>query len=90
MPIINNPGLRSKLKAGLAHIVSCYAHSGEQWGLIGEVHQCQWDTVRIAGLLVWTGKPSELGRKATVEQRTQMARNWLHLYSNDLLDEAAY
>jgi hypothetical protein len=38
--------------APIFRLLSCYSHSGEQWGLIGEVHQCQWDTAKIAGVWV--------------------------------------
>ncbi len=38
--------------APIFRLLSCYSHSGEQWGLIGEVHQDQWDTARIAGVWV--------------------------------------
>lgn len=31
--------------------LSCYRHSGESWSLLGEGHQCQWDTTREAGVL---------------------------------------
>jgi hypothetical protein len=31
--------------------LSCYRHSGEAWSLLGEGHQCQWDTTREAGVL---------------------------------------
>ena len=38
--------------APIFRLLSCHSHSGEQWGLIGEVHQDQWDTARIAGVWV--------------------------------------
>ena len=31
--------------------LSCYRHGGESWSLLGEGHQCQWDTTREAGVL---------------------------------------
>ena len=38
--------------APIFRLLSCYSHSGESWGLIGEVHQCQFDTAQIAGVWV--------------------------------------
>ncbi len=78
-PIVRNPGLRRKLAVGLAHFVSCYQHSGIQWGLRGEVHQCRWDTAQIAGLLIWEHKPGELSKDK--EQRTKDARTCLAQYT---------
>lgn len=32
-------------------MLSCYRHGFESWSLLGEGHQCQWDTTPYAGVL---------------------------------------
>src|SRR5262245_27751229 len=64
LPRIKNPGLRSKLKNGLAFVLSYYQHGQCLWFLHGEEPagvEFQWDGTRIAGLLVWEDKASNLG-----------------------------
>lgn len=73
-------GLARKLKVGTAFILSCYEHSGIQWGLQGETHQCQFDTARVAGLLVWEHKPGDMGAK-TYADRQKDARGCLKEYN---------
>lgn len=82
-----NRNIARKLKSGLAHWVSRFAHGQEQWGLVGEVHQCPWDTVQIAGILVWEHKWHELG-PMDYEWRKEDARKTLRSYTRWVNGEA--
>lgn len=73
-------GLQKKLKVGTAFILSCYDHGSVQWGLPGEVLQCQWDTVQVAGILIWE-KPVKNLEAKTYEERKNDARNFLEQYT---------
>lgn len=75
-----NLGLTRKLKVGLAFWLSYYEHGLGAWSLIGEGTQCPWDTAYLAGLLVWTGKPGDIGAK-TLEGRAEDARDFLEHYN---------
>jgi hypothetical protein len=79
-PTPRTVALRRKLDTGTAFWLSRFKHSGEQWGLIGEVHQDQWDTARVAGLLLWTDKPKDLGKDYA--EREQRARNFMEVYTD--------
>jgi hypothetical protein len=79
-PKVLNPGLRRKLEVGLAFFLSYYEHGGSVWSLIGEGPQCRWDTVSLAGLLVWEHPPKELGAKSR-EDRAKDARRFLETYN---------
>jgi hypothetical protein len=59
----SNPGLRSKLRTGLAFFASYYQHGRCVWFLPGEGPNCPWDSVRVAGLLVWEQPVENLGPK---------------------------
>lgn len=76
-----NVGINSKLRAGTAFILSCFEHGNCQWGLQGEVFQCQWDTAQVAGILVWEQDVGNLGPK-TYKDRQQDARIFLETYTN--------
>lgn len=69
-------GLKRKLKVGLAFWLSFYEHGEGAWSLIGEGMQDQWDTAYLAGILIWTGKPGDIGAK-TLEDRAEDARGFL-------------
>jgi hypothetical protein len=69
-------GLKKKLNVGLACWLSYYEHGEGAWSLIGEGTQDQWDTAFLAGLLVWIGKPGDIGAK-TKEGRAEDARSFL-------------
>ena len=73
-------GLNKKLNVGLAFWLSYYEHGEGAWSLIGEGTQDQWDTAFLAGLLVWTGKPDDIGAK-TLEDRAEDARSFLEDYN---------
>lgn len=80
-PVGVNIGFQRKLDVGTAFIVSCYEHGSSHWGLQGEVTQCQWDTAKVAGVLVWENPVNELGPK-TYEDRQKDARAFLEEYTN--------
>ena len=69
-------GLRKKLEAGTAFILSCYQHSGIVWSLKGEGMQDRFDTAQVAGLLLQKGRRGE-----TYAQREQRARGFLEAYN---------
>lgn len=79
-PVVRNPGLRRRIKTGLAYFVSYYEHGHAVWGLPGEVPNCRFDTTPVAGLLVWESKPSDLGQ-TTLEARRASARSFLGHYT---------
>jgi hypothetical protein len=73
-------GLAKKLNVGLAYFLSFYEHGLGAWSLIGEGMQDQWDTAYLAGILIWTGKPGDIGAK-THEDRADDARDFLESYN---------
>jgi hypothetical protein len=76
-----NIGLAKKLDVGLAFWLQYYEHSLGRWDLKGEGPQCPWDTVLVAGLLIWTGKPGDIGAK-TLEDRAKDARGFLESFND--------
>jgi hypothetical protein len=76
-----NAGLRRKLDVGLAFWLSYYEHGLCRWSLRGEGPQCPWDAVNMAGILIWSGKPSDIGAKSYAE-RAQDARLFLEEYTD--------
>lgn len=72
--------LRNKLRAGTAFILSYYEHSGSAWSLQGEGMQCNWDTTRCAGLLIWDHKITDMGAR-TPADRAKDARAFLEVYN---------
>jgi hypothetical protein len=79
--VVNGIGLQRKLQVGLAFWLSYYEHGQGAWSLLGEGTQCRWDTAYLAGLLVWTGKPGDIGAK-TLEGRAEDARNFLESFND--------
>lgn len=75
-----NIGLAKKLNVGLAFFLSYYEHGQGAWSLLGEGTQCPWDTAYLAGILIWTGKPGDIGAK-TLEDRAEDARDFLESYN---------
>jgi hypothetical protein len=67
----------SKARAGLFYVLSYYEHGGCEWSMKGEGVQCQWDSVGVAGVLVWTGKPTDLPK----DKRNESARSFLKEYN---------
>ena len=72
-------GLRRKLDCGTAVILSCYQHGGVSWSLQGEGMRCRFDTADVAGMLIWEGKPNEIGK--TYEERMAFFRSVLGEYN---------
>jgi hypothetical protein len=83
-----NIGLAKKLTAGLGFFLSYYEHGQGAWSLIGEGTQCPWDTAYLAGILIWTGKPGDIGAK-TLEDRAKDARGFLESF-NDWMNGNCY
>lgn len=84
LPRITNPGLRSKLKNGLAFFLSYFEHGNCIWFLHGEEPagvEFRWDGVKVAGLLVWEGRRDELGPR-TLDGRRQDAASFLRTYTS--------
>jgi hypothetical protein len=84
-----NIGFQRKLDVGTAFIISCYEHSGIIYSIRGEGMQCQWDTTRIAGVLVWEESPKNMGAK-TYTERENDARNFLKEYNHWVNGECYY
>lgn len=80
-----DPKLRRKLKDGTAHLLSYYKHSGSLWSFQGHGPQCQWDTVQLAGLLVW--EEDEYAPPAN--KRREDAQAFLDVY-NDWINGNCY
>jgi len=76
--------LKRKLENGLAHYLSYFQHGSCWWGrkdgAIPVGVEFRWDGVRIAGVLVWEHKASELGGK-TFGERAKDAECFLKTYT---------
>jgi len=77
-------GLRSKLRAGTAYILSYYEHGDSAWMLADSPEWAatpdkQWDGRAVAGLLLWHGKPNEIGK--TPELRREHASGFIDSYT---------
>ena len=72
-------GLRRKLTCGTAFQLGVHQHGTTHWALSGEEHPCRWDSVRQAGMLIWTGRPGDLGPDFATRQ--QQAREFLERYN---------
>ena len=59
-PIPAHIGLRRRLGAGTAFWLSYFEHGLCRWSLMGEGTRCPWDSVRVAGILLWEGPVSGL------------------------------
>lgn len=79
-PVARDKELRAKLRRGLAFWCSYYEHSGSVWSLMGEGPSCRWDSVRVAGLLVWEHPAEDMGAK-TIKGRAEDARSFLSTYN---------
>jgi hypothetical protein len=93
LPKITNPGLRSKLRTGLAFFLSYYEHGQCLWFLHGSDApagvEFRWDGVKVAGLLVWEDRASHLGPK-TLDGRRQDAAAFLQTYTSWANGEGLY
>jgi hypothetical protein len=68
-PDVNDSELRAKLESGLAFFLSYFEHGGSLWSLFGEGNNCQFDSVRCAGMLVWEQDEENIGAKTVAERR---------------------
>lgn len=75
-----NAELQRKLDSGLAFLLSYYEHGLCVWSLKGTGPQCPWDSVDVAGILVWEHAEDEMGA-TTVEARTKDAASFLESYT---------
>ncbi len=73
--------IQNKLRAGTAFVLGYYEHSLCQWALSGEQHNCPWDSVSVAGVLIWEQPVKNLGPK-TYKNRQEDARNFLRTYTD--------
>lgn len=73
-------GLRSKARAGFFHLLDYFEHGQGEYSFRGEGMQCQWDTSRYAGVLIWNNPPNDMGAK-TPEERAKDARAFLEEYN---------
>lgn len=83
-PTITNIGLQRRIDVGNAFFLSCYRHSGDSWGLRGEVMKDQWDTADIAGILIRKDTKGRW-RRMTFDERKQEARAFM-VVMNDWLN----
>jgi len=72
--------LKRKLDNGLAFFLSYYEHGRCLWSLQGEGPQCRWDSVGVAGLLVWEDDDDAIGAK-TPEDRRKDAQRFLDTWN---------
>ena len=63
-----------------AWLLDYYEHSLCSWSLAGAGHQCQWDTSRCAGILVWAQPLADLNRDPAA--RTKQAESFLEVYTD--------
>ena len=78
-PIPSNIGLSRKLDTGTAFWLSYFEHGLCCWSLMGEGPQCRFDSVRVAGILLWERPPPEL--PAGYQNRETDARRFLETYT---------
>lgn len=74
-----SPALAAQLTEETAFVLSYYEHGSCVWSRQGTGPQCQWDNVSLAGLLVWTGKPEDLGKD--YDARAKAADGFLSAYT---------
>lgn len=72
--------LAAKLESGLAFFLSYYEHGGCAWSLSDEGMQCDFDSVSMAGILVWPHPEDEIGAKS-LSDRAEDARGFLKEYN---------
>lgn len=78
--VVGDKELRKKLRRGLAFFVSYYEHGRCHWSIRGTGPQCRWDSVGLAGVIVWEHDPSDLGAK-TIKAREKDAAAFLETYT---------
>lgn len=78
-PLPASIGLSRKLDCGTAFWLSYYEHGLCRWSLMNEGPQCRWDSVKVAGILLWENSPRELG--TDYQSREAAARRFLDTYT---------
>ena len=73
-------GLRRKLEVGTAFYVDYFEHGDCKWSLSGTGPNCQWDTSRMAGIIIFDNV-KDMGAK-TLEDRAKDAANFLQIYTD--------
>jgi len=81
-----NIGLQRKLDRGLAFWLQYYEHGLARYDIRNEGPQCAWDTVSLAGLLIWERPAKELGLK-TFEERRKSAKAFLELFNKWMIGD---
>lgn len=72
--------MANKMRTGLAFKLGYYEHSLSTWALSGEEQQCLWDSVSLAGVLIYEGNSRDAWPR-TLEERTKWARSFLKEYT---------
>jgi len=72
--------LQAKIDKGLAFPLSYYEHGQCLWSLQGGGPQCRWDSVSLAGLLVWEGD-DDVHQDENVEERTKWATAFVEMFT---------
>lgn len=73
-------GFRRKLACGTAFLLSYYEHGNCQWALRGCGVSCPWDSVDVAGVLIWSDKPRDLAKD--FDTRRKSAESFLSEYTD--------
>ena len=73
------PEIRAKLDEGTAWVLSYYEHGSCQWSLRGEGPTCRWDSVDVAGILIWDQPALDL--RPTPEERRESAAVFLKSFT---------
>jgi len=80
---VEDENLLAKMQSGLAFTLSYFEHGNCIWSLRDELPpgaNCRWDSVGLAGLLVWEGEEDDLGPK-TREDRMKDARGFVERFT---------
>lgn len=83
-PVITDKALKKKFEKGLAFFLTYHEHGNCEWSLnrgAGVPTGVMFDTVNVAGLLVWNHPASDMGAK-TVEERAKDAAAFLRVYTD--------
>ena len=83
VPDILDEEMKEKYEKGLLFFLSYFEHGQCVWSLKNELPvgcNCCFDSVRVAGIVVWENDEEELGPK-TIEERKEDARNFLKIYT---------
>lgn len=76
---------KQQLAEGRAFLCSYYEHGPREWSLRGEGTLCDFDSVDVAGALVWVGATEDLpkaeSKTGTFVAREDSARSFLEIYT---------